>query len=108
MTYPTILDRTDLPAVFRSVRRPRPNHALTGKPDTPTLIPYPQTPASAREWIRAHGLCQTELARRIGVSRLIVVDLLRGQLKGHRGDAHRAAIALGLKRDPASILQHAA
>ncbi|MCL4759747.1 MAG: hypothetical protein KJZ96_15540 [Rhodocyclaceae bacterium] len=67
------------------------------------LIPYPQTPSSARAWIRAHGLCQTELARRIGVSRLIVVDLLRGQLKGHRGDAHRAAIALGLKADPDTL-----
>ncbi|MFN3987606.1 MAG: hypothetical protein ACK4KV_19115 [Rhodocyclaceae bacterium] len=68
-----------------------------------TLIPYPQTPASARAWIRAHGLCQTEIARTIGVNRLIVVDLLRGQLKGHRGDAHRAAIALGLKADPDTL-----
>ena len=35
MRYPAILDRTDLPAVFRSVRCPRPNYALTGKPKAP-------------------------------------------------------------------------
>lgn len=35
MKYPAILDRTDLPAVFRSVRCPRPNYALFGKPKRP-------------------------------------------------------------------------
>lgn len=35
MRYPAILDRTDLPAVFRSVRCPRPNYALTGKHKAP-------------------------------------------------------------------------
>lgn len=35
MDYPSILDRSDLPAVFRSVRCPRQNHAFTVKPKTP-------------------------------------------------------------------------
>lgn len=74
----------------------------------PIPLPYPQTPDSARQLIRAFGLSQTDIARDLGVDRMIVVDLLRGRLKGHRAGAHRAAIALGLKRDPASILQHAA
>jgi gp16 family phage-associated protein len=32
---------------------------------------------------------------------MTVVDLLRGRLKGFRGEAHRAAVALGLKASPA-------
>ena len=66
----------------------------------PHLIPYPQTPSTAHAYILAHGLCVSELAREIGVNRYILVDLLRDRLKGRRGDAHRAAVALGLKRDP--------
>ena len=35
-----------------------------------------------------------------GLPRLVLVDLLRGRLRGHRGQAHRAAIVLGLKPNP--------
>lgn len=66
-------------------------------------LPYPQTPKSARALLRAHGVPITELAREIGVPRMTVVDLLRGLGKGHRGESHRAAIALGLKADPDTI-----
>jgi gp16 family phage-associated protein len=66
----------------------------------PPRVPYPQTPATAREWIRANGVCVADLARTHQVPRAVLVDLLRGQLKGHRGVAHHGAIALGLKPQP--------
>lgn len=65
-------------------------------------LPYPQTPASASLWITAHGACISALARANGLPRLVLQDLLRGQLKGFRGHAHLAAIVLGLKPPPGS------
>lgn len=65
-------------------------------------IPYPQTAASARRWFYDHGVCQSHWARHFGFDRFDVVGLLRGQLKGTRGRSHHAAIALGLKPDPAT------
>lgn len=64
-----------------------------------TRVPFPQTPQSAASWIRAHGLTVAGLARDNGLPRLILVDLLRGKLKGHYGHAHAGAIVLGLKED---------
>lgn len=66
----------------------------------PSRVPYPQTPQTAHAWIRANGVCVTELARANDVPRLILVDLLREKLRGHRGQAHKGAIVLGLKADP--------
>jgi gp16 family phage-associated protein len=43
------------------------------------------------------GKSQRQSAREVGVSSRIVYELLRGRLKGHRGQAHRAAVLLGLK-----------
>lgn len=65
-----------------------------------TRVPYPQTPATAAAWTKAHGVAVAELARINGLPRLVLVDLLRGRLRGHRGQAHRAAIVLGLKPEP--------
>lgn len=65
-----------------------------------TRVPYPQTPATAAAWTKAHGVVVAELARHNNLPRLVLVDLLRGRLRGHRGQAHRAAIVLGLKPDP--------
>ena len=67
-----------------------------------TRVPYPQTPATAAAWTKANGVAVAELARHNGLPRLVLVDLLRGRLRGHRGQAHRAAIVLGLKPEPAS------
>lgn len=64
-------------------------------------LPYPQTPESANAWFISHGICKTHWAQAQGINRMILVDLLRGRLKGLRGEAHHAAIALGLKMDPA-------
>lgn len=65
-----------------------------------TPLPYPQTPESANAWFISHGICKTDWAKAHEIHRAIVVDLLRGRLKGLRGESHRAAIALGLKADP--------
>jgi gp16 family phage-associated protein len=67
-------------------------------------LPYPQTPQSAATWIKANGVAVADLARRNSLPRLILVDLLRGKLRGHRGQAHLGAIVLGLKRDPAEVM----
>jgi len=37
------------------------------------------------------------VAREIGVSERIVWELLRGRIKGRRGQAHKAAVLLGMK-----------
>ncbi|WP_300160355.1 hypothetical protein [Aquabacterium sp.] len=66
------------------------------------MIPYPQTPETALDYIRLHGLCVSELARHNQIQRYAFVDLLRGRAKGFRGDTHRAAIVLGLKPAPVS------
>lgn len=63
-------------------------------------LPYPQTPASAREWLAAHGATVAALARANGMPRLALVNVLRGRCLGLRGHAHRAAIALGIKPHP--------
>lgn len=41
---------------------------------------------SVRQWAREHGL-----------SDRIVYEVLRGRFKGRRGQAHKAAVLLGLK-----------
>lgn len=63
-------------------------------------IPYPQTPATAHAYIRAHGLCIAEIARAYRLPRHVLFDLLRGKRRGLRGQAHRGAIVLGLKPAP--------
>jgi gp16 family phage-associated protein len=65
-------------------------------------LPYPQTPGSAHSWFRSHGVCVAHWARDLGLERQIVVDALRGKIKGHRGKAHRVAVALGIKPNPDS------
>jgi gp16 family phage-associated protein len=43
------------------------------------------------------GKSVPDVAREIGVSSRIIYELLRGRIKGRRGQAHRAAVLLGLK-----------
>ena len=47
--------------------------------------------------LERHGKSVPQVARDIGVSPRIVYELLRGRIKGRRGQAHRAAVSLGLK-----------
>ena len=65
--------------------------------------PYPSTPEQARAWFTSHGVAITEWCATHELDRYIVTDLLRGRLKGVRGEAHRAAILLGLKADPSKM-----
>jgi gp16 family phage-associated protein len=51
----------------------------------------------AREAVRRLGVSQARLARALGVSKSIVYEVVRGRLRGHVGDAHKVAVALGLK-----------
>lgn len=60
-------------------------------------LPWPQTPESARQLIRAKGLCISEIARVTKIDRNTFGALLSGEQKGLRGNAHRAAVLLGLK-----------
>lgn len=71
-------------------------------PEVIKRLPYPQTIQSARTFIVANGLSVSQLARHNDLPRLALQDLLRpnGQLKGMRGQAHLAAIVLGLKPAP--------
>lgn len=59
-----------------------------------------KSPKKIRQEFRSHGICIAEWARERGFHRLTVFDLLRGKRKGLRGEAHRAAVALGLKAVP--------
>ena len=60
-------------------------------------LPWPQTPETAGNQIRLKGLCVSEISRHTGINRHTFVDLLSGKQKGLRGNAHRAAVLLGLK-----------
>jgi len=59
--------------------------------------PSPKTPAQVRDEFRAAGISVSEWARAHGFNRMTVVDVLRGARKGNRGEAHKVALALGLK-----------
>lgn len=63
-------------------------------------LPYPQTPATAAVYFRDHGICIAHWAKDLGLTRMSVMDSLRGQAKGKRGMSYRAAIALGMKKAP--------
>ena len=68
-----------------------------------TPLPRFKSPEACAAYLRAHGVSVSELARANNLPRLVLVDLLRGKCKGHRGQAHRAAILLGLKDDPSTL-----
>jgi len=56
-----------------------------------------RTPAAVRAEFARKGLSIAEWARENGLSVPRVYDVLLGRNKGVRGDAHKAAVALGLK-----------
>ena len=64
-----------------------------------------RTAAEVRAWLESHGVTQREVAERIGCRYTTVRNLLRqggrSKNKGVRGDAYRAAVALGLRPAPA-------
>ena len=50
-----------------------------------------------REALSRIGKSHSDLARELGVDRTVVRGVLYGRLKGARGDAHKVAVALGMK-----------
>jgi gp16 family phage-associated protein len=68
----------------------------------PTL----RTPAEARAWLQRHGVTMTEWARRHGFKPDIVFALLEGKTRGQWGEAHEAAILLGLRAAPPDGEEH--
>ncbi|MBI6895268.1 DNA-binding protein [Pseudomonas putida] len=57
----------------------------------------PATPEQARAELLRRGMSIAEFCRTNGLNKNLVSDLLNGRIKGHRGEAHRAAVLLGIK-----------
>ena len=59
-----------------------------------------RTPQEVLEAFRARGETVTAWATQHGFHRQSVYGVLNGRVKGLRGDAHRVAVALGIKASP--------
>jgi gp16 family phage-associated protein len=60
-------------------------------------MPAPVTPEQARAALDRKGMSIAEFSRVHGLNKNLVSDLLNGRRKGRRGEAHRAAVLLGIK-----------
>ncbi|VVN04089.1 DNA-binding protein [Pseudomonas koreensis] len=60
-------------------------------------MPATVTPEQAREALDRRGMSIAEFSRKNGLNKNLVSDLLNGRIKGRRGEAHRAAVLLGIK-----------
>jgi gp16 family phage-associated protein len=56
-----------------------------------------RTLEEVREWFVVNGLTVAEWSKAHGIAASVVYALLSGRTRGRRGDAHRAAVALGIK-----------
>jgi gp16 family phage-associated protein len=56
-----------------------------------------KTREQVKKSLRRQGIAITEWALEHDVHPQVVRDLLDGKLQGHRGQAHRAAVLLGIK-----------
>lgn len=59
--------------------------------------PQPLTREQVRKDLDRRGVSIASFARANGLNQAIVYQVLSGQKKGRRGEAHRAAVLLGLK-----------
>ena len=57
----------------------------------------PLTREQARQALDQRGISIAEFSRAHGLNPNLVSDLLAGRKKGRRGEAHRAAVLLGIK-----------
>lgn len=57
----------------------------------------PVTPEQARAALDRQGMSIAEFSRIHSLNKNLVSDLLNGRRKGRRGEAHRAAVLLGIK-----------
>ncbi len=60
-------------------------------------MPATVTPEQARAVLDHQGVSIAEFSRKHGLNKNLVSDLLNGRIKGRRGEAHRAAVLLGIK-----------
>ncbi|MCF4973148.1 MULTISPECIES: DNA-binding protein [Pseudomonas] len=60
-------------------------------------MPAPVTPEQARAALDRKGMSIAEFCRIHDLNKNLVSDLLNGRRKGRRGEAHRAAVLLGIK-----------
>lgn len=60
-------------------------------------MPAPLTPEQARAVLDRKGISIAEFSRQNALNSNLVSDLLNGRKKGRRGEAHRAAVLLGIK-----------
>lgn len=60
-------------------------------------MPAPLTTEQAREALDRKGISIAEFSRQHELNKNLVSDLLNGRKKGRRGEAHRAAVLLGIK-----------
>lgn len=62
------------------------------------MAPMVKTPQEVKDEILSKGQTIKEVAENIGCDYPTVFALLNGLSKGNRGKAHKAAVALGIKR----------
>ncbi len=60
-------------------------------------MPFSPERKAIREALSRLGKSYSDVARELGVDRTVVRGVLLGHLKGERGDAHKVAVALGIK-----------
>lgn len=60
-------------------------------------MPAPLTPEQVREQMDRQGVSIADFSRKHNLNKNLVSDLLNGRKKGKRGEAHRAAVLLGIK-----------
>ena len=60
-------------------------------------MPATLTPEQARAELERRGISIAEFSRLHKLNKNLVSDLLNGRKKGRRGEAHRAAVLLGIK-----------
>jgi gp16 family phage-associated protein len=68
--------------------------------------PRTRSPAEAREWLARHGVTITTWARAHGFKPTVVSGLLAGRTRGQWGEAHEAAVRLGLRPAPQAHEPH--
>lgn len=70
----------------------------TPKPGAFRIVPDKKQLALVRAQFDEAGVTITGWAKANNFARMTVVDVLLGRRAGHHGEAHRVAVALGLKR----------
>ncbi|QTD46521.1 DNA-binding protein [Ottowia sp. 27C] len=65
-----------------------------------------RTPVQARQWLERHGVTISAWARARGFKPSVVAALLSGRTRGQWGQAHEAAVQLGLRAAPEAGEMH--